>query len=128
MENNWREYEHLTELYKSYLNIMVTLGVFSFAGIGGVTSFILKDEDLGIEKYGIFMPLFFSFGLAVLYSVSIKPACELRDTLEELGKNRLRVVLVPHAYLLIYGCFLLAILYSLISIGLSVVACSILNA
>ena len=43
MDNEWKEYEHLTELYKSYLSIMVNLGVFSFAAIGGVSSFVLSS-------------------------------------------------------------------------------------
>ena len=127
MEDSWKEYEHLSELYKSYLSIMVNLGVFSFAAIGGVTSFVLTD-NLNAETYlswAVLMPLMLSLGLCFLYLKSIKPAKELEAALNKIGYQSLNVELVPHAYLLVYGVRLFALLYSAISLGLIILVVSL---
>jgi len=120
--SKWEQFNYLTELYKSYLSIMVNLGVFSFAAIGGVSSFIFstKEPEL-IVRWSILMPLGVSIGLAVLYAVSIRAATELKDALSILGAE-LEIALSPHAYLLVYGVALLAVLYSLITVGLATAA------
>ena len=120
-EQKWKEYEHLTELYKTYLNVMVNLGAFSFAAIGGITTYILKDDTSELQKWAILLPLFFSIGLTYLYVKSIKPAYELKNAFDKLGDQILNVELKPHAFLLKDGIVLLAILYAAISIGLIVI-------
>lgn len=116
--DKWNQYEHLTDLYKSYLGTMVNLGAFSFAAIGGVSSLIVSGDLKGIEKLAIAMPLLFSFGLTIIYFRSITPARELNDALQELG-SEMEVKLTPHAYLLVNGVTLLALLYAVITIGLA---------
>ncbi len=120
MDNEWKEYEHLTELYKSYLSIMVNLGVFSFAAIGGVSSFVLSSVQGSNDAlhWVIIMPFLFSLGLASLYFKSIIPAKELEAALKKLGYQKLKVEVAPHAYLLVFGVRLLAWLYFLIAVGL----------
>lgn len=122
----WREYEHLTDLYKTYLSIMVNLGVFSFAAIGGISSYVLANQNLGIEKYAILFPLCFSLGLTYIYGISIKPAKELESSFNNIGNIQIQVELVPHAYLLTHGVFLFLALYVLIDIGLIVLSYDLL--
>ena len=43
-------------------NIMVNLGAFSFAAIGGISSYVLANHNLGIEKYAILFPHVFHWG------------------------------------------------------------------
>jgi len=120
--DKWKEYEHLTSLYKFYLTIIVSVGVFSFTTVGGITSYVLNTiNDINyLKKYVILLPLIFSMGLTYIYWRSIKPAQELKSALERIGKKELNVELVPHAYLLVHAIVLFFLLYLLIDLGLLV--------
>lgn len=121
----WKQYFHLCDLYKAYLTLMINLGGFSFATIGGVTSYVLSEMQEGrIERFGLFFPYIFSVGLCLLFVVSIKPAFELRDKIKLLGKE-LNVVLIPHVYLLVFGIILLFVLYFVVSLALLFIAMSV---
>ncbi|WP_411992091.1 hypothetical protein [Agarivorans sp. DSG3-1] len=126
MDKWWQEYEHLTSLYKSYLGLMVNLGAFSFAAIGGLSAYILNDAQNKILGLGLLMPLVFSLGLSYLYFRSINPAQELRDALKKLGTKKLKVTCAPHAYLLVSAVRLFSILYGMIAIGLVVLFCKVM--
>ena len=116
LQQKWDEYEHLTSLYSMYLGSMINLGVFSFAIIGGITTYTLNSENT--QKIAILFPLLLSLGLTYIYYKSYRPAKELIEAFNTLGDKILNVELKPHAFLLKDGVILFGLLYLLTSIGL----------
>lgn len=113
----FEEYKLLVDLYKFYLGLMVSLGGFSFAIIGGVSKFAIEFEEF--RAYAMLLPLFFSLGLVYIYWVSIRPAKELESSLNKLGNEDLEAELVPHAFLLVRGVQLFLCLYSVVTVVLT---------
>ena len=123
-KQKWTEYVHLTGLYGMYLETMIKLGVFSFAVIGGITTYVLGVD--GQQRIAIVFPLLLSVGLTYIFTMSYKPTKELIDAFDKLGDEVLGVELKPHAFLLQHGVILFVLLYLVTSVGLCMLGISFL--
>lgn len=115
-KQKWDEYEHLTGLYGMYIGTMINLGIFSFAIIGGITTYVLGKA--GLQRLALVFPLLLSLGLTYIFIKSYRPAIELIQALDHLGDAILHVELKPHAFLLKHGVILFGLLYFITSVAL----------
>mgnify|MGYP001818098577 CR=1 FL=1 len=99
----WREYQHLTGLYVSYLDLVVKASVGVVFIVATVTTLVLANAEERPEIVWSLLPLaLLCGGISWVAVKSINLAQELRARVRVLA-SQLEIGLAPHVEVLIYG-------------------------
>lgn len=93
----WDDYEHLSELFRFYLDLVLKAFTFALGVSGAVVAFILgKDvQNLEIASFGLLLPSVLCIGMGVAFIRAIPSSRELTEALSSL-KVSLGLQLAPH--------------------------------
>ncbi len=81
----WRQYNMYIDLYKFYVDAVVKINAFHFAITGGILSFVLTKTEISIASYGLLLPAFLSFGLAILFYSGSKYVTVMQKDIEAIS-------------------------------------------
>ena len=100
--DRWREYDQLVELYKFYLNLLLS-GVGAFYLVtGAIATFTLANEAKDDRvAWAVVFPLLMSAMFALAMSQALPKARELHHRIGELGQQ-LGVGLTPQVDMLLW--------------------------
>ena len=99
----WREYQHLSSLYVSYLDLVVKASVGIVFVVATVTTVVLANAEETPEIVWVLLPLaLLCSGISWAAAKSIPLARELHDRFGVLASD-LGIGLTPHVQILIYG-------------------------
>ncbi|SEJ53197.1 hypothetical protein SAMN05216327_11258 [Dyadobacter sp. SG02] len=91
------EYKQLTTLFQGYLNLTVTTLNYTLLLAGGSTAYFLNQKNPeSPAKYGLWVPAFICYAIALGFYKAIPSSKELTTTLHDI-KGRLRLQLAPHS-------------------------------
>lgn len=115
----WKQYASPVDLYKFYLDLAIKVNVFYYAVTGAIVSYYFRHGPDGIAKYGLLLPVLFSFAIGglFLYGASLIPV--VREEMFEI-RDRLGLATAPEFMVLIV--FLRVMCGTLIIVGCALIA------
>src|SRR5688572_4942077 len=96
----WREYQHLSNFYTSYLNLTVQYNTFYYGFVGVIFGIVLNNyENRKQLAFVLLVPAFVSLALCYISWAGIPEVSELGTKLGDL-RRALKFRLAPHTSIL----------------------------
>lgn len=115
----WRKFAQDVDLYKFYLEISVKAALFAFGITGALASYFFSTEAKDVVVYSLIFPLILNLGFFILFRASVKASTEMMRVHERMAQQ-IEGVDAYDMNPLPSVCQLLAYMYALASVGLSI--------
>jgi hypothetical protein len=63
----WKQYSLHVDLYKFYLDLVIKVNVFYYAITGAIVSYYFQHSGDGISRFGLLLPICFSFAIGGIF-------------------------------------------------------------
>ena len=114
-----KQYELMVETYTKYLDTTLKFTFFSYAVTGAILSYYLSRPAEGIMRLGLLFPILMNIAFAVSMFVAARWNRVIGEEISRVA-DLLSLEAFPDADFLTYVLVILGVLYSVITLGLTV--------
>lgn len=109
----WKQYSLHVDLYKFYLDLVIKVNVFYYAITGAILSYYFQHNGDGISRYGLLLPVCFSFAIGAIFLYGSSLVSVVREEMfsirDRLGLDTAPEFMVLTVFLRVMGGLILVI-------------------
>jgi hypothetical protein len=118
-DKNWKHLDQYVDLYKFHWNLAIKLCIFILGFSGAIAAYVIKNQDVSLIYWALFLPMFLCF-FGFRLSRSSLPGLDLmRSEAVRLG-SELKLVSHPEFRSLISFVNIIQYIFALTLVGLMI--------